>query len=173
MIRFTRLFFGMGLLAVFAYSCKPAAPASSGSTDARYSEDLSAYRPQVELEKVEETEEESSKPEQKSYPRPSADNTLQLNAALDSIAENTRKVRYIDGYTVLVYTGTDRDKAMQAKAQATHLVAKHRPDVQYVPPTYKVKVGRFVDRLEAQKVYATLKVEFSKAIIIPEKVYLK
>ena len=173
MIRFSRLVLSLGLLAVLLYGCKPAVPSSSGSPEGRYAEDLSAYRPQVSTAEEVEKEEENAFPEQKNYPKPSADNTQQLQAALDSIAENTRKVRYIDGYTVLVYTGTDRDKAMQAKAQATHMVAKHRPDVQYVPPTYKVKVGRFVDRLEAQKVYATLKPEFSKAIIIPEKVYLK
>jgi len=152
-------------------ACKAAAPVSTSSGS--FQDDLSTFRPSFKIEEVKEEKTETQEPEVITYPEPVNAVNTRLTSYLDTLASNNKKVKYIDGYTILVYTGTNRDMAMQAKNDAYKLASKHRPDIQFKQPTYKVKVGRFSDRLEAQKVYAKLRLQFENAIIIPEKVALQ
>lgn len=99
---------------------------------------------------------------------PQSDITEDLDIKLAEIAQNNKN-KVISGYTILVYSGPSRDQANNAKDMIYRLLPNSRPQIQYVQPYYKVKVGKFIERLEAQKDFITLKKEFSSAMIAPEK----
>lgn len=157
-------------LVTLVSACKTTAPVSKSS--ASFQDDLSVFRPTFETKK-EPVKHDEQVPTVIDYAEPSNDVNLRLTSYLDTLASNNKRIRFIEGYTILVYTGTNRDMAMQAKNDASKIAAKHRPDIQFKQPTYRVKVGRFADRLEAQKVYSQLRLQFQHAIIIPEKVAIQ
>jgi hypothetical protein len=43
----------------------------------------------------------------------------------------------------------------------------------YNQPTFRVKVGDFVDRLDAQRVYAGLLADFPNAMVVQDKVEIR
>lgn len=75
-----------------------------------------------------------------------------------------------DGFRVQIFSGSDRKEAYnaQAKFQGTH------PDMHaylsYKEPNFKVHVGDFRSRLEAEKVVDELKNSYTGLFIIPEKI---
>jgi len=75
-----------------------------------------------------------------------------------------------DGFRVQIFSGSDRKEAfnIQAKFQGRH------PDVRtylsYKEPNFKVHVGDFRSRLEAEKVVDELKNSYTGLFIIPEKI---
>jgi hypothetical protein len=48
-----------------------------------------------------------------------------------------------------------------------------KPKLQFISPSYIVKVGDFFDKLEAYQTLVILKKQFPNAIIIPEQVYIE
>src|SRR5690606_9962260 len=94
--------------------------------------------------------------------------TAEVDERLEKIAESN-KGKQISGFTVQVYTGSSREAATHSKDKVYRLIPDARPQIQYVQPNYMVKVGRFIERLEAHKTYTTLRTEFPSAIIIPER----
>lgn len=141
---------------------------SMTSTNSAYREDLSVHR--MQYDNVAET---SNTEAFKEVPitgkiEPQSDITDELNNKLEAIAEdNNRKV--ISGYTILVYSGPSREEANKSKDMIYRVLPDSRPQIQYVQPYYKVKVGRFVERIEAQKKFTTLKKEFPTAMLVPER----
>ena len=71
-----------------------------------------------------------------------------------------------------VYSGPSRESASKARIDVFKVLMGFEPEVRYVQPNFKVKVGKFTDRLEAQWVYGQLKPEFPQAIIIPQRIRL-
>lgn len=134
-----------------------------------YQEDLSAHRIDYSITESPDANTKSTAelPISGSI-EPSADITEELDEKLVKIAEEN-KSKLVSGYTIQVYTGSSRDAANNAKDLIYRVVPNARPQIQYIQPNYKVKVGKFVDRIEAQKIYMTLKEEFPSAMIIPER----
>ena len=97
-----------------------------------------------------------------------------IKSELDSInriiiARNAEQ-RYLDGFTIQIYTGNDRDAAYEARDKALLVDPSLDPVISYHQPGYKVKVGQYADRLQAHKVYTSLKTEFPLALLIPERI---
>ena len=53
-----------------------------------------------------------------------------------------------------------------------NILPDSRPETKYEQPIYRVRVGEFGDRLQAQNVYAELAEEFPGAIVIPSRIRL-
>lgn len=155
----------------FFWACSPKTSRSK-SKAATHSEDLSKYRP---ISAVEETAELET-PEQLLDTSPSAvtpinDITYRLDNILDSLEQRAAD-RTVQGYTIQVYSGSSREAANEAKGTVYKLFPEARPETTYIQPNYKVKVGKFASRMEAQKFYAKLKNDFPGAMVIPEKIAL-
>ncbi len=144
------------------------ASTSMTSSSNAYREDLSVHRMQYEhIEEAPGTERFKEVPISGKI-EPQSDITDELNNRLEAIAEdNNRKI--ISGYTILVYSGPSRDEANKSKDMVYRVLPDSRPQIQYVQPYYRVKVGRFVERIEAQKKFTTLKKEFPTAMLVPER----
>lgn len=156
------------VLMIIGNACGPGLRTTA--SDSNYYEDLSAYRPKLSEDPTDTLKLQN--PESLAFENitPVHDVTGRLNYVLDSIARINKKKNYVDGYTIQVYSGYNREEARLAKGKAMTLVPDHPSKLIYLEPNFKVKAGQFYTRLEAHKTFALLKKEFANAIIIPEKI---
>lgn len=157
------------LVGFFIIGCVSTQPTSTASKS--YSEDLSQYRPEVDTT-IEIEEEQSSFRKTSENFDPNADVTELLNRKLDTLAENNKEIRYVNGYSIQVYSGSSSSEAYAARDTARVVLPEIRTDVEYKQPIYKVRVGRFTERLEVQRTLLQLKPKFPDAISVPQRIYI-
>lgn len=146
--------------------CSLLSPSTSNTS---YNEDLSSQRPRIAVDDAEEDPIE----EKIEDVTPGHDQTVEIDNKLRDITSYNSTSRTAAGFTIQVYSGTSREQASQAKAQVYKTLPKSRPETKYQQPIYKVRIGEFGDRLEAQNVYAELLKVFPDAIVIPSKIRLR
>lgn len=141
-----------------------------------YSEDLSIHRPLPVVEIEEEVEvveknETYEVPQEEYKPL-----TGHIKAELDSIAKivyfKNKSGKYVDGFVIQAYLGNSREEANTIKTDMDTFFPELNPRVTYRQPNFRVKAGKFLNRLEAYKIYNEVKTKFSKAILIPERYFL-
>lgn len=145
---------------------------SFGQKNKKYSEDLSKYRPRVEL--IDPVMKVDS-PSQKSFVQvvPTNNINAKIDAVLDSIDRFNLMRKYVDGFTIQIYSGQRKDDAMAAKTKMQEELPALNANLQYLQPKFKVTVGKYFTRLEAQKDLLTLRKKFSNAILVPERILIK
>lgn len=149
-------------------ACKAASPSS---TTGSYTEDLSINRPVMTDEAEQATENQEAQTE--SYIPLSG----HLKQELDSIskvalAEN-RQGKYIDGYVIQVYSGNNRETANSARSKMYEFFSELEPKISYHQPNFRVKAGKFTDRLKANRIHQLVKEEFPRALLLPERFLIK
>jgi hypothetical protein len=101
---------------------------------------------------------------------------LQSDARLDSLVnqhiEANKAANGIQGFRVQVFFGSERKIAQDAKAKMLQLMPEEEIYLIYQQPYFKVRVGDYRTRLEAEAVYRKLMHEFDKVFIIPDKINL-
>ncbi|MEP1035333.1 SPOR domain-containing protein [Ekhidna sp.] len=158
------------IILLLLVGCKATAPTSSTGS---YVEDLSIHRPVIMP-----TENESEEPDtQEVQTEPYTPLTGHIKQELDSIskvayAENI-KGRYVDGYVIQVYSGNSRGEANQARSKMYEFFAELEPKVSYHQPNFRVKAGKFTDRLKANRIHQQVKQEFPRALLLPERFLIK
>lgn len=165
--------FGSGiaflLVGFFVMGCVTTQSTSTASKS--YSEDLSQYRPEVDTSYNIEEKNSSFRTTSENF-EPKADVTELLNKKLDTLAENNKEIRYVNGYSIQVYSGSSSSEAYAARDTARVVLPEIRTDVEYKQPIYKVRVGRFTERLEVQRTLLKLKPKFPSAISVPQRIYI-
>ncbi len=161
------------LLSACSPSTKPTASTSSG----KHSEDLSALR------KIETSPDSAKsttgtvKPDTKRDPsiylEARHNVNQQLDAVLDSIDRINNQIGMVDGYTIQLYSGVQRDEALNAKKQISTALPDLDSDLQFVQPNFRVRVGKYFTRIEAEKDYIAVKRFFPNAIVLPERISVK
>lgn len=135
-----------------------------------YEEDLSYLRPDLSVT-------ENLVEEKADTAQVIAEYVDLLKPKLDSlneiIIERNKTNGAIDGYVIQIYNGNDREAAAAAQELAMELDSTLSPVTSYYQPTYKVKVGQYSNRLEAHKVFESLKPHFPRATMIPERIKIK
>ncbi len=154
---------------LLAMACSPRTLQTS-SLENNYYEDLSLYRPSY-YHQDSPAEKQPESPLLSDLPVAN-DQTAELDTLLEMLAAQNQSLEYVQGFTVQVYSGNSREVASKARIDVFKVLVGFEPEIRYVQPNFKVKVGKFVDRLEAQWVYGQLKPEFPRAIIIPERIRL-
>lgn len=157
------------LFGIFIVGCVSTQPTSTASKS--YSEDLSQYRPKVDTTFEIEDEKSSFRKTSVDFD-PNADVTELLNQKLDTLAKNNKEIRYVNGYAIQVYSGSSSSDAYAARDTARVVLPEIRTDVEYKQPIYKVRVGRFTERLEVQRTLLKLKPKFPDAISVPQRIYI-
>lgn len=130
-----------------------------------YQEDLSGTR--ITFPSLEEQVAANNRPVEKSTESLAVDGDLEI--ALRNFTESNRGERYWSGFTVLVYSGVDRDLAFKTRNDIFTQFPEIKTDMQYQQPRYLVKVGKYVNRIEAQAHYYKLKDKFPSARIIQDR----
>ncbi|RPA67627.1 hypothetical protein EF405_14635 [Cyclobacteriaceae bacterium YHN15] len=92
-----------------------------------------------------------------------------LEFSINKWRENYSAERYWSGFTVLVYSGVDRDQAFKTRNDLYTYFPDMKSDMQYQQPRYLVKIGKFINRIEAQPYYHQLKEFFPSARIIQDR----
>ncbi len=170
-MRYYRLSYFL-VFAVAITACKKGVVTST-TTDT-YQEDLSALRPTLEkpsdpiaTESIESTD----------TPTGNQGKSLALTVELDSvnriITKRNSEKKFVDGYTIQIYTGNDDKAANEAKDHVEIMFPNLEPIISYNQPTFKVKVGSYYNRLEAHKIFESLKEDFPYALLIPERIAIK
>ena len=154
---------GVSMVSACTVLSPSATPAST------YSEDLSVHRPKVAEDPSEEVQTEQVEDQDIT---PVNHQTAKIDARLQQITDYNRTSDFAQGFTVQVYSGTSREQASQVKAQVYKILPDSRPETKYEQPIYRVRVGEFVNRLEAQNTFALLISEFPQAIVIPTRIRL-
>ncbi|TAE33534.1 MAG: SPOR domain-containing protein [Cytophagales bacterium] len=168
-------------------ACSPRTLPSSGrATDGNaYNEDLSAARPVYALNGVKAPSTgKSASPANTTPPVPAPESrkitnvgsseALHVNRKVDEqltlIADKNRSIRYASGYRVQIYVGNERQQAEAAKLQVYQNFPELAPYLSYNQPTYKLKVGDFMRRTDAERYFSQIKQVIGTAMLIPDKV---
>jgi hypothetical protein len=167
----------IALIGMFAVSsCGPKITSGTSAGSGRYTEDLSVWRPEVDS-KV-----DTAKSSTASAPQRNRDNryvearqavTEQVHSILDSIYSENLSKGFVDGYTIQVYSGIKREDALEIKKKMTQSLPELESDVQYRQPNFRVRSGKYLTRLEAQKDYLAIKRIFPNAIVIPDRIEIQ
>jgi hypothetical protein len=96
-----------------------------------------------------------------------------LDAILDTISLKNKSIRYANGFRIQIYVGNDRKLADEAKIFTYQTYPEIFPYLSYQQPIYKVKIGDFLNRMDAERYFATIKDSYPSALILPDKVEIK
>ena len=72
------------------------------------------------------------------------------------------------GYRVQIYSGNDRNKATKTKIDFMRRFPNVRTYMTYVAPQFRVKVGDFRTRGEAQELYGKVSTLYNPCMIVPD-----
>lgn len=163
LVHFYVLFF---LVVTFASTgCKAQKPA--------YTEDLSSLRPKVSAEAVDRKKDSIKNKLEVVRTTPRHTVNAKVDQVLDSIDRFNLTRRFVDGYTIQIYSGQKKEDALNASTKLMETYADLKSNIQYQQPKFKVTVGKYFTRLEAQKDLLRLKRLFSSTILVPERIMIK
>jgi hypothetical protein len=162
-------------------SSKNSASRSSSADYNAYDYDLSATRPKYNTSAP-----TTAKPATTPPPaRPTTENrriltmaeplhiNRKLDAILDTIAVNNQSIRYAQGYRIQVYVGNERAEVDRVKRFTYQNFPELNPYTTYRQPTYRLKVGDFMRRLDAERYLAQLRQQFSSATLLPDRIEIR
>lgn len=154
--------------------CKPSQQTqkTTSAQDGKYSEDLSGLRPKAETLPDNTTTPDHVKRDPKASVEAKFTVNKQLDAVLDSIDQINLSARFVEGFTIQVYSGKNREEALNVKKQLTQSAPNLTTEVQYEQPNFKVKSGKYFTRLEAQKDFEQIKKYFPTAIVVPGQIVM-
>ena len=144
--------------------------AAQKTSDKPYYENLAAHRPKVILPS--ETSNNDTATQTKVVPvvAPTHNVNEKVDAVLDSIDRYNQVRKFVDGYTIQIYSGQNREDAMEAKKKMTLDLPEYTANLQYQQPKFRVTVGRYFTKLEAHPDLVKLRSSFSAVILVPEKI---
>ena len=157
------------LVLLFAAGCGVINIKKSGSAAGKfdnYSEDLSESR--ISFAEIPEPKQVTTPP---GKAMASAGNAVDgdLEVAISRFAENKREEPYFSGFTILVYSGVDRDLAFKTRNELYSAFPDIKTDMQYQQPRYLVKVGKYINRIEALHLFEKINQQFPSSRIIQDR----
>ena len=134
-------------------------------------EDLSLYRPKFK------SANESGSQSVKTSTTVTSDVPLHVNkrldAILDTIAMRNKSIKFTNGFRIQIYVGNDRKSADDAKIYTYQKYPEIYPYLSYQQPIYKVKIGDFLNRMDAERYYSDIKDLYPSAMILPDRVEIR
>jgi hypothetical protein len=132
------------------------------------SEDVSIYR--LKFNTVTKAADNNEIEDNKNGIEPKMDNTKELDANLDAIKIKNKRMKYAQGYRILVYTGSGSEESQKIKEQVNTLVTPEPVYSVYKQPTFRIKVGDYLTKVDAGGTLFILKKDFPNAIIVPDQI---
>ncbi|MGA0557427.1 SPOR domain-containing protein [Larkinella sp. VNQ87] len=159
-----------------------ASRSSSSSTDYNsYNADLSATRPRYTVAAPSNTRPAPATPARPTPETPRRTLPMaepmhinkKLDAILDSIAVKNRSIRYAPGYRIQIYVGDERAEVDRVKRFTYQNFPELNPYTTYRQPTYRLKVGDFMRRVDAERYLVQLRQQFSTATLLPDRIEIR
>ena len=148
----------------------------SKKNDKSVNEDLSQYRPKFKSQNEPEVISTETQPVIQSS-TPLTDTPLHVNkrldAILDTIAMHNKSIKFTNGFRIQIYVGNDRKSADDAKIYTYQKYPEIFPYLSFQQPIYKVKIGDFLSRMDAERYLIDIKDSFPTATILPDRVEIK
>lgn len=92
---------------------------------------------------------------------------LLVKKQIDINEETTRETRRtMNGFRILVINSNDRNKVFAAKARIYQSYPELKPYLMYQPPNYKLKVGNFKTKEEAEEYRKELSRDFPAGLYV-------
>lgn len=167
-----RFIYSLGLITLCillgsAGCSKKAIPQKDTDEILDYTDDLSAYRPSVSA--LDQGTPEVNEVIQNDSVKSVHDISGKLNVLLDTIRQRNFDSGELEGYTILVYSGTNETEAGRIRNRLYDIVPDLEARVRYSLPTYFVKIGRFYQQVEAQPLYLEIRKYYPDATVVPDK----
>lgn len=157
----------------WAVGCAPR-PASSGSASREDMagrsaiEDISAYRPKYKA-----PETGPGSPAGAAPVAPTHHVNERVKALMDTVAAQNKAIKYAQGFRIMAYNGTDRKKAMDIRRAVIQRVPDQKDYLLYQQPSYRLKVGDYFNRVEAQQTLLLLRDIIPNALIVPDQINIR
>ena len=97
----------------------------------------------------------------------------ELDSILSIIKYENKKNDYVEGFTIQLYLGDNRILAEETEIKLNKLDSLTERITIFTQPNYRVKVGKYYNRFNANRDYNKFKKTFPNAIIIPEKIKIQ
>ncbi len=98
------------------------------------------------------------------------------NVFLDSLIEKVKETnsihKTIKGYRIQLFSGTERNNANEVKTRFLKLYPEFNAYLLYNQPYYKIRVGDFRTRLDAEVACQKIKNVFDECIIVSDNIAL-
>jgi len=164
-------FYFYAVFGLWLVGCASPRNTTVSSPSTGYSEDLSIWRPKTDTPVVNPTHSTGlTDPKKTQFIEPKYAVNKQLDTVLDSIDRYNLSRKFIDGYTIQIYSGLKREDALNSKKKLGGSLPDIKSEVAYEQPNFRVKAGQYFNRLDAQRDYIMIKRYFPSAIVIPDKV---
>ncbi|MCX6292015.1 MAG: SPOR domain-containing protein [Bacteroidetes bacterium] len=98
------------------------------------------------------------------------------DARMDDLVKKQKEINLqkqtMPGFRIQIYFGANRPKAIEAKMDFNSKHPETGSYISYQQPNFKVRVGDFRTRLEAQKFLKNIQGQYSSSFIVPDDVRL-
>lgn len=146
---------------------------STAQKNKPYKEDLSKLRPKIDEVVIPIAKKDTAIAKKLIDIKPTKNVNAKVEEVLDSLDLFNLMRKYIDGYTIQIYSGQKREDAMNTKKKLVEEIPDLIANLQYQQPKFRVTVGKYYSKLEAQKDLLILRRKFAAAILVPEKIQIK
>lgn len=89
---------------------------------------------------------------------------------MDTVANVNKNIKYAQGYRILAYNGSERQTVMNLRKSIIARVPEEKDYLTYQQPNFRLKVGDFFSRIEAQQVLNQLSDLIPNAQIVQEQI---
>lgn len=93
-----------------------------------------------------------------------------LDSLIQKHKDVNQQVSIYDGFRIQIFSGNNRNNAEELKADFFKRFPNIGSYLIYQQPYFKLRVGDFRNRFEAQQLYFQLMEAYGQAIIVPDKI---
>jgi hypothetical protein len=136
----------------------------------KFTDNLNPFRPQYNYQKPSLKNIVFLPAEKEVNVKPRRHITEILNRYLDNRTTIAPPVKSVDGYRVMLFSDRNRKKVEEAKVRASQVFKNEEVRLVYEQPFYRVKMGKFISKQDADEAKNKARVHFEEAIVVPEKI---
>ncbi len=129
----------------------------------KVAEDLSVFRPKYDVPEVE--------------PIVRVEPTHHVNdrvaVLMDTVASVNKNIKYAQGYRILAYNGSERQTVMNLRKSIISRLPEVKDYLTYQQPNFRLKIGDFFNRVEAQQVLNKISDLVPDALIVQDQINIK
>lgn len=152
------------------YACTPAKTVSVSGQSTLFNDDLAAFRVRFTAGELKNTQPALTAEQPNTS---SASPIGSINADLDTLnarIANSNRNFTIKGYRIQVYSGMQRKDAELVITDLKKIFPNKTADLEYNQPNYKVKMGNFLNRVDAYQTYYKIREVYPSVSIVYEKI---
>ena len=145
-------------------SARPTGDTGKETAKVKVAEDLSQYRPRYPID-------DATGPVARVEPTNHVNQ--QVAVLMDTVASVNKNIKYAQGYRILAYNGSERQTVMNLRKTIIARVPEEKDYLTYQQPNFRLKIGDFFSRVEAQQVLNQLSDLIPNAQIVQEQINIK